>query len=135
MKKMMWVGLLALACVGCGNCLATCISAVTFKLRTPLSGSDFEITIGMSQTADGLHCQAGDASLSCTPPASRVQPTFDGSGMLASLSLGDPTPGQYRVQIAVDGTPTIDSLFQYDGTTSWKVRGSTCYGQTFTIDN
>ena len=55
--------------------------------------------------------------------------------MLASLSLGDPTPGQYRVQIAVDGTPTIDSLFQYDGTTSWKVCGSTCYGQTFTIDN
>ena len=129
-------GLLAVASSGCGNCLAICISEVTFRLATPVAGTDFAVTIGsMNQQPDSLDCRAGDASLSCTPSTSAVEPMFDGSGALTSVSLADPPAGNYRVQIAVDGVPTIDAAFQYDRPTSGMICGSTCHGQVFTIDN
>jgi hypothetical protein len=141
MKPRLVLGLILLASVACSGdkepntgCLSINRDYATFALATPLSGRDFMISVGEEGgVLDSLDCQPANGSVSCTPEAARLSPTFDANGALQSVTLHSPIEGTLNVQIVVDGAPAASGSFQYHRTTSIGPCGPTVDPVTFTI--
>ena len=136
-------GLIALTLASCSSeserrtqCLVGCSSAVTFALSRSHPGPNISIVVEEPDgSAQRLDCVPTGGSLACLPLSSRLVPNFDANGALQSVTLNQPAPGGYTVQLIVNDTPMGGGSFRYAATpVPAGPCGETCpASQSFTI--